>query len=500
MFSTIHYQGIQGLHDVVDEDKIDIEELKERLEKISVDTQAIKLNVFPNFKIHPLLPPGGISVKYRLSDPYRADMFRVDKYRVMIAVKLEETQYTLTTEKLKEIEKLIRRCLNYDVTVPPNSMDNEFSGWCPSLGDRNTSIGIYQNHEVASTERALKTNYYLVAHTCLPSVYIEEIQNKDERVDQGNRKFEAAYNSNVSMTSKETKLVTFKEHFDKTSYNHRALDIAKENARRLICVASDILDLKLDAEVKEREAEYELLEDSLYKIRYGDPKLLAAALEYYGHGVPIYPFTTLPNEDPKIKHGDLPREELRGYPLGYFVVQELSKPTAEVFRKQYQIQLRLSISYVEPMAMTDYNTFRITDYNYLTWMTGVTETGDNILADEGVAIGFKCHNPKNPEVRFANDWKNIADNMYPVSFPKKTLGSKALTPETLSTIFSMNEGGQNHLNGKIPDALLKEEINTGLINHEVQHQIFNCNAIPLHLAPVKVFTVAAKDDIWTTIE
>lgn len=501
MFSVIHYQGIQQLEEVVDKSPEEIEDLKTQLEHIASDTQAVKVNIFPNYLKHHLLADTGLSVKYRLNDPFTADMFRVDRYRILSAVKLDETPLTLTTDELREKEKLFRRCLSHSVHTPPTLLSNATGTWCPSLGDRDTSIGIYQNQEYATVEKALKTNYYLVAQTCLPESYLQEICNHDEKIDQGNKKFQANYHESVGAVDKDIKLVTFRENFGENSHNHRALEIAKENACRLLCVAADILDLVVDADIKELAEPYDTYETNSHIIQYGNPKLLPDALEFYGHGVPIYPFTTLASVDAKIRHSDLPREELRGYPLGYFVKKELEKPTGAAFAAQFKIIYRDTIRSVTPMALTDTNTFRFTDYNYMTWMAGVTETGFNVLTDEGIAVGYRCHNvsPKDAPIRSHEQWLNSADNMYPVTFPKKQLGSKAVAQETLSTIFSLTEGGQGLINGRVPIALLKEEVNNTLMTPTIQHDVFNCTTVPLHLAPVKVYAPNPRDDIWAHI-
>lgn len=502
MFSTLHYYGLANISEVLSDEK-DPDQMIDQLSDISLKTQALAVNIYPNFKYHPLLPPtSGIAVKYRLADRFYADVFRCDRYRVMAMAKLTLTHDSYTTEKGKEFERLVRRCLNYDVVNPPDLKDDANGGWSPSLGNRNTRLGLYHNQEMDTLSGTLKTNYYLIVHSCLPEEYLSALCQHDEDVDKGNYQFEAAYANNVSALDRNLKLVTFKDQFEDGSVNHRALCIAKENACRMLFVASAVLDLDLEVDAVHTGQEYDFVDDPLKNSQFKDPSYLAQALEFYGLGVPIFPFTTLASTSSKIKHSDLPPDHLRGYPLGYFVLKELSKPDKDKFIDKYRVVFSTDIRKAVPLAMTVYNSFRVDDYNSMTWMTGVAPTGCNVLSDEGLELGYRCHNPKTQQqldmgLAYTDEWKNHADSTLPVSFPKQYQSGRQVVPESLAKFFSLTEGGQSMINGRVPDALLLKEINMALLRTEQSLNDFNPKGVPAHYTPVKVFAPSGPEDIWT---
>lgn len=508
MFTTLHYYGIGSIADVLTDDQ-DPNQMVDQLSDISLKTQACSVNIYPNFKYHPLLPPtSGLAVKYRLTDRFYADVFRCDRYRVMAMAKLTLTHDSYTTEKGKEFERLIRRCLNYDVVNYPDLKDDATAGWTPSLGNRNTRLGLYHNQEMDTISGTLKTNYYLIVHSCLPEEYLAELCQHDEDVDKGNYLFEAAYANNVNSVDKNLKLVTVKEQFEQGSVNDRAMAIAEANARRMLYVASVILELELETDPVHLGKEYDFIEDTSKTAQFRDSKYLAEALEFYGLGNPIFPFTTLASLNPKIKHGDLPPDHLRGYPLGYFVMRELAKAEKDKFLDKYKINFISEICEAVPLALTTYNCFRFDDYNTLTWLTGVASTGSNVLSDEGLELGYKCHNPQGPislsssssntnNHGQSDEWKNHADNTIPVAFPKQFQQNRQVVPESLAKFFSLTEGGQSMLQGRVPDCLLKKEINMTLLRTEQALNDFNPRGIPAHYTPVKVFAPNGPEDIWT---
>ena len=500
MLQTVHLKGIEKLDDILTKEYKSTELIQESLEDIALKTQALSINVYPNFRFHKLLPPThGISVTYRATDRFYADVFRCDKYKVIAVAKLKLSHDAYTTEKAKSIEKLMRRCLSAEPTTPPEHDETAQGRWGPSLGTQDTKIGIYSNQET-DIGRSLKTNYYLIVHTSLPTEYLDELQQHDEDVDVNNNTFEHAYSDSITTIKSDISLVTFKEHFGPNSANARALEVALENAKRLLYVASVILDLELDIYPEETRITYRCPEDPERLKRFKDPKYLPEALQFYGLGVPIFPFTTLTVESPLYKHSDLPPEHLRGYPLGYFVAAELMKSTADSFKQTYNIKYHDTVCRAVPIAITDYNTFRFTDYDTLVWMVGVTATGPNVISDEGLELGYVCHNPRplnDTSSRSSDEWKNLADNTFPISFPKITSANRSIATESMYKFFSLNEGGQYVATGKIPDTLRKEELHISLMNTDTARQCFNPIGVPIHFTPVKVFIPNNTGDIWT---
>jgi hypothetical protein len=496
MYTTISTFGIKNLADVSED-----EEVEQCLHELALKTEATAINVYPNFQNHRLLPPTcGISLNYRLGERFYADAFRVDKYRVIAIAKLNLTQESFTTEKGKEFEKRIRRCLNFESITPPTLTDDYQVGWGASLGNRRTRIGLYSMQEMDQITRTLTTNYYLICHCCLPESYLSELNQEDEDVDRDNYLFETGYNGNVGNVKSTTRLVTNGEHFGETSSNFRALEIARENACRLLYVASCITGLPLETSPHNTQLEYNFPDESQIDSKFDNDKLLVEALQFYGLGVTIFPFTVLASYDKKVTVMDLPPEHLRGYPLGYYVSVAKQSSGWEKLKKQYDIDFEPNIIKAIPLSITDYNTYRIKDFHSLIWMTGVTDTGVNVLADEGVEFGYKCYNyrPKNESRdKITEEWNNYASNTFPVVFPVERINNRTVSQESISKCFSLTAGGLTMIHGKPPESLYETEKNIGLLQTQQASVDFNRVGTTAHFVPVKVFTPDGPTDIWT---
>ncbi len=470
-------------------DEIELEEeLKEGLIEFTNHCNVLILNTFPNFQFGWLLGPAGYTASVNLNDPFTSDMFRCDRYRVIVAAKLKMSSTEWGKDLSKEIENVLCKFLPTVCHFPPLEHEDKTSGWSPSLNKRHTSIGLYS--ATINVDGNVDTEYYLVCHNSLPDEYLHLLQQKDEEIDEMNQTILNSTDPS-NLPSHIQGIYTYESQFKPgESLNERALEISKENAIRLIDLCSELIDIPLVATIYDKNTEYKYDEE----IDVGKTTLLEKALQWWEAGTPIYPFTTLPSA----QHNEgvewtIPKE-LYAYPIGS-ILASLYKSNETKFRlyeNKFQIIFRMHTRTFTPDFITDYNTYRITRNGKLCWFSNTTSTLDNdgVLVYEGLEPGYKCYNYKSQK-RKQKDWKNNYLNGVPVLFPFKQ-GKQEVKDDSVIKNFTLERGGFKAPRS-IPEQFNGKFVNVEQFEREIHH--LGSPETCLQLNPLKTFLSADTFDI-----
>ncbi len=444
--------GAQHISSVDNGDIPSIEsEVMEALQNFADETLLTQMVIMPNFKHCWLSGPEGYVASVNGSDLFSSDMFICDKYRVMVAVKTTLQTSEWSKERSEKVEEHVRKCIPLHSLIPPNITDNQNEGWSPGLNSRGTSIGLFHNSSRDDQKSTMIDQYYIVAQTSLPNSYIHELQEHDEKAHDNNREFLNAYNNGGGNLRQGVHRVSYDAHFGPGSVNAMALEIAKENASRMIDIFAQTIGVQIANTpiYDSKDSEYRFLKEDQMPPKFRKPEALLEALQWWPQGVVIFPFSTLPVRDEDVPEGDmdsdLPPPHLQGYPLGSVLAQRTDALISEMSVKQRtKINFQRRPRKIQQLAsITDVNTFRPTNNHRINWYSNCTPTGYSVLFYEGLELGYKLFNVKGEPGKVAVDWKNSHLNGMPVLFPFKD-EQRDIKKDSLIRCFSLQKGGYEY--------------------------------------------------------
>jgi len=293
-------------------------------------------------------------------------------------------------------------------------------------------------------DNTTKDTYYIIAHTSLPRLLVNQLQVQEEFFSSSNDKYAKLVDSNSPIIPDDIKPYTYFDVFGQGSIQEKALSLAVENATRLVAVFASIIDVQLVQPVYSEDNEFYASSETEIPAKYNKEGMLSDALSWWPKDLPIYPFTVLPPVETDNFVGMLLPKHLQSFPLGQVLDQlRASKPKEfDLLLEKKQLEFKYKIERFTPDVVTDYNTFRIRGQQMI-FYAGCTDTrtaDKGVLLYEGLELGFKhinCQTSTSPSFQ----WINSYSNSYPVLFPGLLQEQKKVKPDTISKCFTLKEGG-----------------------------------------------------------
>lgn len=465
-------------------------ELTKALTTFQNRTSCKSLTLLPNFDFGWLLPPIGYVSNYSLNSFYNSDPFRSSKYQIFAKAKIKMDETSYTTERQKEMERNIRLAFPGNTLINASIDSKVEDGWTPSLGGKGSSIGIYRSSYKESTQNNLVEEYFIICHTTLNYDLLSSLQVYEEQCNKSTREYIQLISEGATVIPDSVKGYTYDDLFGSNSVNEKALELAKENAARLITIFASIIDVDLHNTVFNTRNTYESCEGDSNK----HVGVFQEVLKWWPSEVPIYPFTVLPSLPIENNRGEQCPKQIFGFPLGY-KLDKLKKDNLDDFTKlveKFKLEFINEIKTVVPDIITEVNTFRIFN-NELIWYCNSTPCDSNggILLYEGLDIGFKHLNPIIADTEYVSDWKNDYFNAFPVLFPfvQDVERTRTVKQDSISKCFTLTKGGISSSTFRtIPDQFYGLFANLAqLDSNHVKNKLRLHGVNSLHLIPVKIF-------------
>lgn len=490
-------------------DEYSKEEMEAGIYEMCSFSNVLRLKIFPNFEFGWLNNSSGFSAVLQRESVFHADLFIGEKFRVIVACEIKPPA---SIPRLKEeMLDFIPFSFPTESLVSPGKHDTVGSGWHPSLGKRGCSIGVYRAQEEDLENDKRYDRYYVVCHTSLPEETLLLMNEEDQRVSVENMKLYNQYNfvKNLKKNAKAPRKVD--GMFGLNSLNERMREIALENARRLIVMFCEILELDLYNPITEREVNkhvgvetvssktdlygpgYNYRSTNGIESRIGDAESIVAALKHWPEEIPIYGCSYIPPRKSipsKFHHYPIGGVLLRLGEKNPSFLQELMKEKKFVFHPRPRT--------VEADIETDYNTYRVTNEGDIVWHSNTTSTdtaSEGILVSNGIEGGYLAikqnfmHPRKGQEFYSVvpphtnASFTNQSDNSFPVIWPFKPDESRKISKNALETFFEVESSSKpKQLLGTqvINRDLMQNHVVTDALNAKIDHKDV------LKLMPVKV--------------
>jgi hypothetical protein len=443
--NTIHKINEQSTvldHTLEDDEKIHEKELNDALLSFVEDASIHTLHVHNNFEFGWLLGPRGFAAESTTNDAFSACICRSDKFRIIASAKLKDFPESFDWGELHEFK--MRNCFPLQSSMPPTIVSKGSDAWAPALENRGCSIGITYIENEQKDKNKMTRDYYITVHTCLNYGYLSETIHEDFKIDRDNRHILTHQRTEDGRLSNDKQLVTYEDVF-KDSYNVSALDIARENACRLIVIYAEMYNLELLSGISETRNKYvyepkDILHN-LEKMMEMSIKILAK----WPSNVPIYPFTVITPSQTLLPAAEF--KEKQDFPFGY-CLQELKKQNEVKFediRKTHKINFIDAVKTCHPDIMNDYNTFRMDYAGKMVWYSNCVCTDGPVMVYEGPALGYMCFNYHDDNTT-NREWQNNAGSSFPVLFPSQKNHNKEYEMEVYAKCFSVKKGGVKHRN------------------------------------------------------
>ena len=425
-----------------DFEKIHEKELEDAMSNWMEDCSIHDLFTHTNFEFGWLLGPRGYTAKTLSGAPFNASLCRSDKFRIVASAKLKNFPGDFDFGEMHEHK--MRNCFPMISASLPTIISKRDDNWAPALENRGCSIGITYVENERKEENRINKDFYITVHTCLASPYLNEIIHEDFKADRINKEILELSKTEDGRLSNDREIITYEEVFS-NSHNERALDIAKENASRLIVLYAEMFNLEIENGVIESTTRYVYEPKEAILNMDKMMEIAVKVLSKWPSNVPIYPFTVIQSTQslltlPEIKEG-------HDFAFGYYIQQLKTQSEAKFvqLKKEFKINYIDIVKTCRPNILMDYNTFRMNHSGELTWYSNTSPIEGPVLVYQGPALGFSCLNYYDDGTS-NKEWANSMSNSFPVLFPCKPSTSDKFDIEVYNKCFSIKKGGLKNRN------------------------------------------------------
>lgn len=140
---------------------------------INDDTSIQKIFVLPNWNYDFLMPPTGMIVEFDANALFKADLFFTDMWNATSLVRVE----AVDEEALDGCQDAVYLATPRSVQDSPRFENSDAFNWNPSIGDRNTSVGLYSANRQNPKTQMIERAWFVIAKTGLDSKTYSEMES-----------------------------------------------------------------------------------------------------------------------------------------------------------------------------------------------------------------------------------------------------------------------------------------------------------------------------------
>jgi hypothetical protein len=349
---------------------------------------------------------------------YTPDLYTTHLYRVVFCTEIYVGDETKFRENLMSKKSVVRAMIP---DMPAVSMTHESvveEGWSPALGQYGGMLCIGYTRESDTNTNTNSNRWFLYGKCGIHDTYVNSLIDRDYQITMANM----APNDNLNQMKG---TVTTKEEFTVGGIKDKAIELAKENCRRLVRVFATALGVTVTEGNHPVTHVGEDDEPSYYEIppmkssSSRSSAYLKEAMNLWPKDATIYPYSVL---DLHASH------KLNGYEIGAVLLtiylDHLNKNNVGVFESDME-QARLHFSpFVHSYARLDienmYNSHEVVSGSRLRWYSNCTPINNitGVAVVMPIRVGLRVLNsPLFGEVD--HTWVNNYGSSYPVVFPYK---------------------------------------------------------------------------------
>jgi hypothetical protein len=474
--------------DLPDELRVYEGELEDTLVEFKKRAGISTLWIYPNFQYGWLSPPTGWVGQIDAGRMFSQHGFVTEKHRCITVIQLADSPLA---SEISKIEDIIRQYFPRQSNVTWE--DRPLSGFSPGIGERGCQLGIYETQVAIEDKDEIKKLFYVVAHTSLPDLLIDEIQEHDRALSKSCLEYELNGGTVKRELLQKAEPRTYQVEFSEEGFQQRMLDVAKQLSIRCIIHFCQLTGLSLmgGGMVPVLNEEGKPVEFSVGHLPVPNVNLLEEAIKVWPKGSTMCPFSQLP-QDPQL-------DKLKGYNIGLAVklaLRALDGKESALFLNKHNLKFD-PVVYTVPSSVlqTVYNTHVLIGgelYQYSN-CAPLTEWGEPrpLIVQKGLELGFEIYNFDAINGKVLDEEESVISNgfgsAYPICPPfKKETRVDPPAPGTIFKFFSWKEGGRKYQNilpaqikGRFDNLSLNSSSSFHLLPPEIQRK-------PLALIPVIV--------------
>lgn len=404
---------------------IPVEDMVSALSYFLIRTEALKLNLFPNFFHSWLTGPFGYVLDLNPTSPFDFEPFRAHLFRNICAYEIVYKPELQHLETLAGYRDACRATLPID---PPSPIDIETdtkdSGWSECLGMCGSKIGIYRarDHDEGSQDGY---RFFVVVESGLPELTVDQLTRYLFKLSVDNHAFLKGDRANLDLRQP----LTYEDVLLKGgSAMERLREISLENNKRLayrFISECGLQPVSGTAQFQSGPNPYRHSAEEIVAERHG--ALLDQAIDYWLKFSPVIcPWSRLQHlpldaDTTQETKAVYPSEQLLKYPLGS-VLESIDPLKRIEILKEREVQFQTHPRTYEPLLRVEFNTFRPIGQTAIRWYCGCSPApsdGAGLIRPLQPGLGYEIVGSK---FLYATNgdagipWENNFSDAFPVQF------------------------------------------------------------------------------------
>jgi hypothetical protein len=379
----------------------------------------------------------GYVADLELSKAFSCDLLYSWLFRVNFVCEIDVGDEKTFIDSLKDRKAAIRAAIPYDPAVCMDEKSTIDDGWSPALGRYGGLIGIAKKKDLDGDKDVSVNRYFVYGRSGIHDDYVNALLTRAHNKSGVNLK------PGISLYNGYT-TSTFRDEFERGSVFHRAIELAKENCRRLVRVFIDTI----GAYITIKTVELDHIGSADMPNHYSIPSMTTSStrdIETFKKKLQLWP-----------KHATIyPYSTLDGFEIGAVLYDQYlnSEETGKVDdfnAKLGALKLRFdpvprSLECLEIESL--FNTFTLPNSHTARWYSNCTPINNStgIVVQRSIRMGFCCINSPLFSSSVDTRWSNDFGNAFPSIFPFKP--STSATTQDDALIFDLKGDTPEQLNG-----------------------------------------------------
>lgn len=420
-----------------------------------------KYYVYPNYQFS-WFGCSGFVADIESTSKYSNDLFVSWLYRCNFMCEVYVGDEKNFMQSLPKKMSMVKLAIPDDPAVAMNEESTVESGWSPALGRYGNLIYIGSVRERDNDKDVIRNRYFICGRSGIHDDLVNALLDRDYNNRTANAKPDSSVNDSQSST-------TVARQFEEGGLMDRAIDLAKENCRRLVYAFARVLGVFPSENISEI-THYNSDETPIYydipsktQTNLRDMKLLKEALALWPKEATVFPYSVLKIEG---------NTKLNGYEIGAVLLNSylMFSNTSELDKFQniiseHGVKFEPSIkSYNSLQIESMYNSHELLSGSNMRWYSNCTpiDNVNGLLVQRTIKTGFVCINSPIFNSKPDLNWKNEFGSAYPAVFPFKEGGATATQDGVI--IFDSKGSSPSQLNGSFP-------LSDSLENSQIQRQL-----------------------------